>query len=316
MAAHPTPITCKAEALAVKFVGEKIGEALGDYLAFERGQLLADVRTVARLRHDAEGKWWSVRVCAGMAWRSWGKLANGAEQPGMDNWEHCHDGAAALAWAVEKATKQLKKGYAHGVGSDAQYAAACAEVPTAPPRGRRAGAAMAAAAPSAAPAPPAPARATSSGSKPPTLVAWDSDADAADTDSVAAPSAAPSTTMTAEEAEEAEEAAEAEAEDHLLDNDGAEKEGEVRKRVYHPKLTNPRGEVAAAPSILVALYRAGAIGTGSVHALSTAELLGRAQKLCPAIGLTATSLGGNGRARGGRTAAPGRALSRLFSRTS
>ncbi|KOO36457.1 hypothetical protein Ctob_011267 [Chrysochromulina tobinii] len=127
MAAHPTPITCKAEALAVKFVGEKIGEALGDYLAFERGQLLADVRTVARLRHDAEGKWWSVRVCAGMAWRSWGKLANGAEQPGMDNWEHCHDGAAALAWAVEKATKQLKKGYAHGVGSDAQYAAACAE---------------------------------------------------------------------------------------------------------------------------------------------------------------------------------------------
>ena len=99
------------------------------------------MRTVARLRYDAENKWWTVCVCQGMAWRNWGRLVHGAEQPGMDNWEHLHDAAQALAWAVGKASKQIAKGYTHAAGSEALFAAASAEV--APTSGRRRGAASA-----------------------------------------------------------------------------------------------------------------------------------------------------------------------------
>ena len=38
LAAHPTAIESKAEALAVKYVGETIASALADHLAFERLQ--------------------------------------------------------------------------------------------------------------------------------------------------------------------------------------------------------------------------------------------------------------------------------------
>ena len=33
LAAHPTPISCKDDALQVKFIGDKIASALGDWLA-------------------------------------------------------------------------------------------------------------------------------------------------------------------------------------------------------------------------------------------------------------------------------------------
>jgi hypothetical protein len=84
VAAHPTAIASKAEALAVKFVGEALASALADHLAFERARANSTVRTVARLQHDAEGKWWCVRVCANMAWRSWGRCSGtGSQEPGM-----------------------------------------------------------------------------------------------------------------------------------------------------------------------------------------------------------------------------------------
>ena len=53
LSAHPTAISCKADALAVKYVGEAIASALADHLAFARlqsGPPARAVRTVARLR--------------------------------------------------------------------------------------------------------------------------------------------------------------------------------------------------------------------------------------------------------------------------
>ena len=146
VAIHPTPLTSKAELLQVKYVGETIASALADHLAFERarrGQAL--LRVVAHLRHPQEGKWWTVRVCANMAWRSWGKCSDsGAEQPGLDNYEHCHGGEPeALAWAVGKAAKQLKKGYAHVATSEADYAAAKRDMAQPAPRARAGGGARA-----------------------------------------------------------------------------------------------------------------------------------------------------------------------------
>ena len=75
LAAHPTPVTSKAEALQVKYVGETIASALADHLAFERVRVGADVRGVVRLHHAEEAKWWTARVCANMVWRSWGRLS-------------------------------------------------------------------------------------------------------------------------------------------------------------------------------------------------------------------------------------------------
>ena len=143
---HPTRITSKAEALAVKYVGETIAAALADHLAFERAAASNSgaIRIVARLRNVEEQKWWQVRVCANMAWRSWGLCSGtGAEQPGMDNYEHCHGGEPeALAWAVGKAAKQLKKGYAHAhAGSEADYAAAQRDAAVPEKRARKAPAA-------------------------------------------------------------------------------------------------------------------------------------------------------------------------------
>ena len=148
LAAHPTPVTCKEDALNVKFIGEKIASSVGDWLAFERLKQLSDVRTIARLRHLAEERWWSVRICGNMAWRSWGKHSGGIDFSGMDNWEHCQDASAALVWAVAKATKQLAKGYEHAVGSQDMYESAreSAKAAAPPPRARATAAATAASA--------------------------------------------------------------------------------------------------------------------------------------------------------------------------
>ena len=76
-----------------------------------------------------------------MAWRSWGKIAAGGDQPGMDNWEHCHGGEPeALAWSIAKVAKQLQKGYTHAAGSEDVYEAAQRDAAPPPRRARAAGA--------------------------------------------------------------------------------------------------------------------------------------------------------------------------------
>ena len=52
LAAHPTPITTREEALAVKFVGPSIAASLGDFLAFERVRRQADVRLIAQQQFE------------------------------------------------------------------------------------------------------------------------------------------------------------------------------------------------------------------------------------------------------------------------
>ena len=325
LAAHPTAITCKDEALQVKFIGEKIASALGDWLAFERAKQLSDVRTVARLRHTAEERWWSVRVCGSMAWRAWGKHANGIDFSAMDNWEHCHSDAEALAWAVGKATKQLTKGYEHCVGSEAMYEAAKAAMPSKPaPRthARAGGAARAtasggaacsgstaaAATQAAVPQATAPQRDSSAEPEPASLAerlaarlhggggdggvgagrvlaAGRSDAIDAVAGSGAPcgrgrghrigignqfdPSAEDDDDQQQQQPQPlqqpdggvggVEEAEDGEDDEAAAVREAADSEGQ-RKRVYHPKLLNGRGEVSAAAGLLVALHRAGATG--------------------------------------------------------
>ena len=122
---HPDPVTTRAEALAVKFIGEKLADSLQGWFDFQQR---GPARRVAMLRHEEEGKWWSVTVAGELAQRSWGKRsATGLEGPGMDNWEKLPDERAALHWACQKVAKQLSKGYSHAPGSQAQFDAACTD---------------------------------------------------------------------------------------------------------------------------------------------------------------------------------------------
>jgi predicted DNA-binding WGR domain protein len=150
---HPDPVTTRAEALAVKFIGDKLADSLQGWFDFQQR---APARRVAMLRHEEEGKWWSVTVAGEMAQRSWGKRsATGLEGPGMDNWEKLPDERAALHWACQKVAKQLSKGYSHAPGSQAQFDSACTDsggppAATGRARGRAVGGDAAAAAPPAA----------------------------------------------------------------------------------------------------------------------------------------------------------------------
>ena len=122
---HPDPVMTRAEALAVKFIGEKLADSLQGWFDFQQR---GPARRVAMLRHEEEGKWWSVTVAGELAQRSWGKRsATGLEGPGMDNWEKLPDERAALHWACQKVAKQLSKGYSHAPGSQAQFDAACTD---------------------------------------------------------------------------------------------------------------------------------------------------------------------------------------------
>ena len=121
LASHEAPIACKEDAIKVKYVGDKLASLIGLFLAFKAREEFEPTRQVASLRHEEEGKWWSVRICGEMAWRSWGKRSCAGNRPGYDNWEFTKDAAVALRWASEKATKQLAKGYTHAPGSEASY---------------------------------------------------------------------------------------------------------------------------------------------------------------------------------------------------
>ena len=122
---YPSPVTTRAEALAVKFIGDKLADSLQGWFDFQQR---APARRVATLYHGEEGKWWSVTVAGEMAQRSWGKRsATGLEGPGMDNWERPTDERAALQWACQKVVKQLAKGYSHAPGSQALFDSACTD---------------------------------------------------------------------------------------------------------------------------------------------------------------------------------------------
>lgn len=150
---HPDPVTTRAEALAVKFIGDKLANSLQGWFDFQQR---VPARRVAMLRHEEEAKWWSVTVAGEMAQRSWGKRsATGLEGPGMDNWEKLTDERAALHWACQKVAKQLSKGYSHAPGSQAQFDSACTDSGGPPAasgraRGRAVGGDAAAAVPPAA----------------------------------------------------------------------------------------------------------------------------------------------------------------------
>lgn len=158
---YPDPVTTRAEALAVKFIGDKLADSLQGCFDIQQR---APARRVAMLRHEEEGKWWSVSVAGEMAQRSWGKRsATGLEGPGMDNFEQLMDERAALHWACQKVAKQLAKGYSHAPGSQAQFDGACTDSGGPPAaagraRGRAVGGDAAAAVPPAAAGavPPAP----------------------------------------------------------------------------------------------------------------------------------------------------------------
>ncbi len=98
---HPCPITCRNDALAVKYIGDKLADSLQGWMDF---QARGEARRVGALRHDDEGKWWRVCVADEVAQRSWGRRsATGVDGPGMDNWEALPDASTALRWACAKA---------------------------------------------------------------------------------------------------------------------------------------------------------------------------------------------------------------------
>ena len=58
-----------------KTLEDKLADALQGWLDWQASQQTAQVRSVARLRHDEDGKWWSIAVAGGMVWRCWGRLS-------------------------------------------------------------------------------------------------------------------------------------------------------------------------------------------------------------------------------------------------
>ena len=117
LANHAEPVACRADALRVKYIGDALAGRLQDWLDYDASKAQNSAQAVARLQHVDEGKWWTVEVCGALVHRRWGKRAgDGAVRPGMDNWERCASAAAALAWAVGKAAKQITRGYTHMAG--------------------------------------------------------------------------------------------------------------------------------------------------------------------------------------------------------
>ena len=129
LANHAEPVACRADALRVKYIGDALAGRLQDWLDYDACKAQNSAQAVARLQHVDEGKWWTVEVCGALVHRRWGKRAgDGAVRPGMDNWERCASAAAALAWAVGKAAKQITRGYTHMAGGQPLFDAAKATV--------------------------------------------------------------------------------------------------------------------------------------------------------------------------------------------
>jgi len=272
LAAHPTAVTSAEQALQVKFVGAKLSALLGQWLDFQQELRHEPLRTVATLHHDEEGKWWCVALCGASAWRSWGKRTAAGNRPGFDGWEVLGSATDALAWAVEKAKKQLAKGYTHAPGSDAAYASASAEVPQ---RAR----------PTAAARKRVPAASGSAGD-----AACSSTADAA---SAAGEEQASALGNPAAEPPAGEPPTDATESGHVA-------AGRAH-RSYLPKLLDAHGEVGAPAAVLVALHRA-----KDAPPLSAPELAQLAQPLCPTVALETVAQRGAGGKGGGKGGGGGR----------
>ena len=280
LAAHPTRVTSEAEALKVKFVGAKLSTLLGQWLAFEDEKTREPIRRIASLRHDEDGKWWSISLCGCMVRRSWGKWIATGNRPGFDSWETLSSPEDALAWAVEKARKQLNKGYSHVEESHALYDAAMSEVPL---------------------------RAVLRASRKRPAYPANSTADIclAGTSHSAIDSNAANSGPTVALAHNGLPITHGEVpsnEASLDDGDLGHATYRPRVRAYKPKLLDAHGAVSAHAAILVALHRAAEAGQ---EPLSVAELTALAQPLCPTVHLETRAISSIGGGRGWGTCGRG-----------